>query len=329
MSMSEFCRIKWERAMDLKKKGAFPEAETELKEALDEAPDNLLLKSSLAELCLRQERLTEARILADSILTMDPWHPQAQYVLGEIYFKEAKFQEALECFRRGALNDSRPYILIRIARTLREMTRFKEALDTLDSILESDKTNIYFLREKALIFNRMKQWDKALETYEKVHQLDPNDRFARRQVFNLKGMNRPDKTVIQELEKVVALPSTKDDAHLHGLLGQKLRESGKLKEAAAEFRTAQRLAPDDLYFLKQEGFCLYRLGDYSEATRILGQTFKKDPNDYIARSTLQRAFQNQQNPEGFMALLEEVVEEHPDNMKLKSILKKLKKRSNL
>ncbi len=325
MSLSKFCQIKWERARDLKKKGAYQEAESELKEALDEAPDNFLLKSSLAELYLRQDRITEAGILADAILSSDPQHPQAQYILGEIYFKQEKFGEALQCFRRAAMNDPRPYIRLRIARTLREMRLFKEALETLDSVLINDKDNISFLKENALILSRMKQWNEALLLYEKLRALDPEDSFVRRQVFKLKGMNRPDEVVIRELEKVVDLPSLKDDAQLHELLAQSLKKTGKLKEAAAEFRTAQRLSPDNVYFLKQEGFCHYRLGDYREAACILGQAFKKDPNDYIVRSTLQKTFQHQQNTAGFIALLEEVISEHPHNMKLVGILKKLKK----
>ncbi len=247
-------------------------------------------------------------------------------MLGEIYYREAKLREALQCFRQAALHDSRPYIVLRIARTLRELACFEEALNTLDAILKDDPDNIHFLREKALILNRMKDWDKSLETYERVLQLDHKDRFARRQIFRLKAMNRPEHTVIQELKKVMTLPSTKDDAHLHELLGQELREAGKLKEAAAEFRVARRLKPDNQYFLKQEGYCHYKLGDYSEATRILGQAFKKDPNDYFVRSALQKAYQHLQNPEGFITLLEETVEEHPGNMKLKGILKKLKKK---
>ncbi|MBW1900688.1 MAG: tetratricopeptide repeat protein [Deltaproteobacteria bacterium] len=325
MTLSQFCRIKWEHARDLKKKGRFQEAENELKEALDEAPDNFLLKSSLAELYLRQDRTTEARILADSILSSDAQHPQAQYILGEIYFKQEKFEEALQCFRRASMNDSRQYIQLRIARALREMRRSKEALEILDSSLLNDKENVHFLREKALILNRLKRWDEALELYEKIRELDPEDSFARRQVFRLKGMNRPDEVVIRELKKVVDLPATRDDAHLHGLLGQKLRESGKLKEAAAEYRAAQRLAPDDMFFLKQEGFCHYKLGDYQEAARILGQAFRKDPNDYIVRSTLQKTFEYRQNMGGFISLLEEIINDQPHNMKLVGILKKLKK----
>jgi predicted Zn-dependent protease len=72
MTLSEFCRIKWERARDLKKRGEYQEAERELKAALDEAPKNFLLKSSLAELYLRQDRITEAGILADTIISSDP-----------------------------------------------------------------------------------------------------------------------------------------------------------------------------------------------------------------------------------------------------------------
>ena len=325
MSLSNFTRIKWERARDLKKQGRYQEAERELTEALDEAPNDFLLKSSIAELYLRQDHITEAGILADSILASDPQHPQAQYIRGEIAYKQKEFGDALQYFRSAAMNDTRPYLTLRIARTLRELNRYEEALEILDSVLLKNKEDLYCLREKALILNRMKQWDEALAVYEKVYRLDPEDSFARRQMYKLKGSNRPKETVIRELEKIVSLSSEKDDAPIHELLGQKLKEAGKLQEAAAEFRVAQRLSPDNVYFLKQEGFCHYKLGDYPETCRTLGQAFKKDPDDYIVRGALKKAFQCLQDMDGFIALMEEVIETHPRNMKLLGILKKMKK----
>jgi tetratricopeptide (TPR) repeat protein len=183
MKLSEFCRIKWERARDLKNKGAYLEAEEELKEALEEQPDSPLLNVSLAELYLRQDRLTEARILVEPTLSADPHYPQALYVLGEIFFKEGKLNEALECFRNAFQKDPRPYLIRRIAKTQREMGRYKEALDTLDAALADEREDIRFLKEKALTFNRMKQWDDALEIYEKVQKLDPEDSFVRKEIY--------------------------------------------------------------------------------------------------------------------------------------------------
>jgi tetratricopeptide (TPR) repeat protein len=328
MKLSQFSRIKWERARDLKKKGSFQEAENELKEALEEQPDHFLLKASLAELYLRQDRLLEARILAEAILSTAPQHSQALYVLGEIFFRENNLEEALQCFHQAGQKEPSPYLTLRKARTLRAMRRYKEALETLDSLLVRERENLRFLKEKALVLNRMKQSEEALRVYEKIQDLAPEDAFVRKEVYRLRSLKRPDQQTIRELETVVKMPSKKDDPQIHGLLGQKLKDAGQLKEAAAVFHTAWGLDPNNLFFLKQEGFCLYQLAAFPEAIQALSQTFRKDPNDYIVKSTLKKMYITTKNIDGFVSLIEEVLKDHPHNVKLMGTLKGAKKEAD-
>ena len=53
----------------------------------------------------------------------------------------------------------------------------------------------------------------------------------------------------------------------------------------------------------------------------LSQVFRKDPNDYRVKSTLKRIYTTANNLQGFIALLEDVLKDHPDNVKLVGILK--------
>lgn len=325
MKLSRYAKIKWERAKYLRKRGQYLEAENELKEALEEEPDHFLLRSSLAELYMRQDRLAEARILAEAILSTNPQYSQALYILGEVFFKENRFDQALQFFRQASQKDSRPYLILRVARTLRKIEQYEEALETLDSTLVSERQNSLFLKEKALVLGRMEKWDEALSIYEKLNELDPNDSFIRKEIYRLKGKNRPDEKVIQELKTVVKLPSRKDDPQLHGFLGQKFREAGEFKEAAAEFQVARRLAPNDVFFLKQEGFCYYRLKDYDKAIETLGEALRKDPGDFIVKTSLEKIYATIDNLKGFMLLLEGILKYHPHNVKLMGTLKKVKK----
>ena len=326
MKLTEFSRIKWERARDLKRRGDFQEAEQELKEALEEEPGQLLLKASLADLYLRQNRPREARIIAEAILSLDPQYPQAQYILGEIFFKENSFDQALQCFRHACQKDTKSYLVLRVAMTLRKMERYEEALETLDSVLVGERQNLRFLKEKAVILGRLKQFDKALKIYEKLHELDPTDSFVRKEIYRLKGENRPDDKVIHELKTVVHLSSGKEDPQLHGFLGQKLKKAGKLNEAVAEFQIAFRLDTNNVFFLKQEGFCHYQLKDYEKAIQTLGEAFRKDNNDYIVKKTLEKIYTITQNLEGFTLLLEEILKDNPHNVKLMGTLKRVQKR---
>jgi tetratricopeptide (TPR) repeat protein len=210
---------------------------------------------------------------------------------------------------------------------LQGMKRYQEALETLDSVLVADRENSRFLKEKAMVLNRLKQPGQALNIYEKVRKLDPKDAFVRKEVFRLRGLKRQNQDMIKELETVVSLPSRKKDPQLHGLLGQKLKEAGKLKEAAAEFHAAWDLDPNNTYFLKQEGFCHYHHGGYPEAIETLSEVFRREPNDFRVRATLKKLYTITNNVEGFMGLLEEVLRDHPHNVKLMGILKGIKKKA--
>jgi tetratricopeptide (TPR) repeat protein len=99
---------------------------------------------------------------------------------------------------------------------------------------------------------------------------------------------------------MVKLSSGNDDAQLHGFLGQELKGAGKLEEAAAEFRVAQRLDPNNVFFLKQEGFYHYQRKDYEKAIQTLGEAFQKDPGDYIVKKTLEKIYTTVQILEEFI-----------------------------
>ena len=328
MKLSDYCRIKWERAMVLKKKGAFQAAEKELREGIEEQADHPLLKSSLAQLYLREGRMEEARLLTESILSLDPQYPQALYIRGEVFLKEDKPDEALQCFRQASQKDARPYLILGMVRAFRAMERYEEALEALDTALIGEPGNLSLEKEKAVILNRMERREEALSIYEKVRERDPNDAFVRKEIYRLRGLKHPDETTIRELEKVISLSSRKDDAQLHGFLAQKLKKVGKLEEAAAEFGKAGQLEPDNLYFSKQEGFCRYKLGDYPHAIRLLGEAFRRDPNDFVVKSTLKKMYAKTDRKADFITLIEEVLKEHPHHVKLMGTLKGLKKEAH-
>jgi tetratricopeptide (TPR) repeat protein len=326
VSLSQFCQIKWERAKELRRQGKLGEAEGEILEALDEAPDNPLLKSSLAHIYLRQERLLEAKHLVEEILAEEPLSSQALVVRGEIAFKEKNFLDALQDFRHASQSDPRPYLKLRIARTLRELTRYREALDTLNASLITYRDDPGLLKEKALILNRLQRREEAKELYEKLRTLNPQDPFVQKEILRLKAFSRSDDQVIQELQTVVKIPSKGDNPQLHGLLAQKLKAAGQVREAAAEYRTASQMEPDNPYFSKQQGFCHYMLGEYDEALECLTAAFRRDSSDFYVKGTLEKIYTTQGRLGEFLSLLEEVHLRHPHNVKLLGTIKKLKKR---
>ena len=316
----------FERIRSLKERGKFAEAQEEIQREMEKKPDQPFLKASLADLFLRQDRLAEARIIVDEILSQDPQHPQSLYVLGEIFLKQNSPKEALECFRQAFAREPRDYLVLRSARALKEMNLFAEALEELEKVLVVKPKNFSFLKEKGLVLNKMKRFDQALGAFEKAKEIYPSDSFVNTEILRLKSRARPGDQVVKEFQRVVSMDSKKDDPQMHGLLAEKLKEAGQLKEAAAEYRLASSLDPRNLFFLKQEGFCHYRDKNYPEAIRCLGEALRRDPSDFRARNTLETIYAERGETEKFLSLLEEILRHHPGHKPTLGTIRKIRKK---
>jgi tetratricopeptide (TPR) repeat protein len=314
------------RILSLKKRGRFEEAEREIRLCLGKSPHDPFLKTSLADLYLRQGRLVEGRILVEEVLARNPRHPEALSVLGDCFLKQHSPCKALECYQQACSGDPKPYFVLKSARAFKEMGNFTEALQELDKVLVAKPESLSFLKEKALVLNRMKKFDQALEIFEKINALSSEDLFVKKEILRLRSRRRPETQVLKELQTVIGMESKKGDAQVRGLLAQKLKDAGQVREAAAEYRKASILQPHNPYFLKQQGFCHYRAGNYDEAIQCLSEAFQKDPSDYYVRGALERSYGAMGNLQGLLDLLEETFRQHPEEKSLLGIMKKVRKK---
>jgi tetratricopeptide (TPR) repeat protein len=312
-----------DRIRILKQSKRYSEAEEEIRYELQKTPEQSFLKTDLADLHLRQGRSIEARILIEEVLARDPQHPEALSVLGDLFIKERSPQRALECYRQAYSRDPKPYLVLKAARAFKEMKLFDSALQELEKVLVVKPKNLPFLKEKALILSRMKRFDQALETLEKVKEISPDDPFVQKEIFRLRSRRRPETQVLKELQVVIGMESKKDDAQLRGLLAQRLKGAGMVKEAAVEYKRASNLEPNNPYFLKQQGFCHYRQKEYDQAIHCLKEAFQKDPSDYVVRKTLERSYEVQGDLGGFLTLLEETLLQHPDQKSLLGTIRRI------
>jgi tetratricopeptide (TPR) repeat protein len=206
------------------------------------------------------------------------------------------------------------------------MKLFDNALQELEKVLVVKPKSLPFLKEKAFILNRMKRFDQALETLEKAKEISPDDAFVQKEILRLRSRRRPESQVVKELQAVVGMESKKEDAQLHGLLAQRLKGAGLVKEATVEYKRASNLEPHNPYFLKQQGFCHYRQKEYDQAIHCLKEAFQKDPSDYVVRKTLERSYEAQGDIGGFLTLLEETLLQHPDQKPLLGTIRRIRAR---
>ncbi|MBW1680693.1 MAG: tetratricopeptide repeat protein [Deltaproteobacteria bacterium] len=326
MELDSFSRIKWERARDLRKQGAFREAERELREALLEQPDHPLLKTTLALTLVKQGRHGEAETMAQEVLASHPGDSHALYVLGEIDLHGKRYEKALSHFRRAAEKDQGTYLTLRIAMALRGMNRLEEALDALDNALIRNRRDPFLIREKAVVLNRLGRHREALGIYERLRRDFPGDEVIQKEMIRLKGLGRSEEQNIRELEAALKMPSQKENASLHELLAKKLKARGRLAQALHHYRKAALLQPENPYFIKQEGFCLKEIGRTEEAAKVLARAMMKDPDDFYVTTTLEGIYRKRGDMAAYVELLEKVFEAYPDRFKILGKIKKLRNR---
>jgi len=315
-----------DRIRSLKESRRYSEAEEEIQYELQKNPEQSFLKTSLADVYLRQGRLVEARILIDEVLAREPQHPEALSVLGDLFIKQRSPQKALECYRQAFARDPKPYLVLKTARAFKEMKLFDDAIQELEKVLVVNPKSLPFLKEKALILNRMKRFDQALETLERIKEISPDDAFVQKEILRLRSRRRPETQVVKELQAVIGMESKKDDAQLHGLLAQRLKGAGMVKEAAVEYKRASNLEPNNPYFLKQQGFCHYRQKEYDQAIHCLKEVFQRDPSDYVVRKTLERSYEARDDIGTYLILLEETLLHHPDQKSLLGTIRRIRTR---
>lgn len=325
MVLSKISRIKLERAREFRKKGAYREAEEELREALEEQPDEPDLKLGLAILYLKQKRYPDAMALAEEVLLDFPSNSQALYVLGEVAFHENRFDAAIGYFKKGYQVDPRPFLKLRIAKTLSKMGKNEEALEVLENELLRDPRNIFYLKEKAVVLNRLGRAGEALAIYKELRELRPHDPFVRKEAIRLAGLEKMTQETIRELEVAINMPSYENDPQLRALLAQKLKEQGSLEAAAHHFLKAFELEPFNPYFVKQAGFCYYKMNNLDEAAMALAQALRLDPDDYYVTSTLDKIHTMRGSLEEYLALIEDILSQHPGKKRLMGKVRSLRK----
>jgi Flp pilus assembly protein TadD len=208
------------------------------------------------------------------------------------------------------------------------MKLFDDALQELEKVLVVKPKSVPFLKEKAFILNRMKKFDQALETLERIKEISLDDAFVQKEILRLRSRRRPETQVVKELQAVIGMESKKDDAQLHGLLAQRLKGAGMVKDAAVEYKRASNLEPNNPYFLKQQGFCHYRQKEYDQAIHCLKEAFQKDPSDFVVRKTLEKSYEARGDIGAYLTLLEEILLQYPEQKSLLGTIRKIRTRLN-
>src|SRR5271157_5094090 len=113
---------------------------------------------------------------SSAFIAMEPDHRWAHFCLGVLYQHKGDFDKALDHFGKVHGSDpDDPFVGFEYAETLRKLDRNPEALRVLEKVIERDPGFVSAFYSLGMLYNRMRQRDKAIQVLKRFGELKPQE----------------------------------------------------------------------------------------------------------------------------------------------------------
>jgi predicted Zn-dependent protease len=301
------------------------EAEERAHEALQTFPESAELLALASGIERRLKKLDEARALLDRARRLDPFHEAVVSEAAELAFERRAYREAADGYRE--LVDRKPnrYYYSRLVMAKAKLGLSSEAAAIARAGLEKFPDDPWLLRGLASAEARQGRVAEATAAYEKVLAVEPEDRFAYKELMRLRTGAETPEDAAAALKGLMRTGGRGKNPHLKSLAADRLRKAGKLLEAVHEYEAALELEPGSPYVLAQLGFLQKKLGREDEAVETLARAFVANPTDPYVRRSLEALLKKKNELARFLELVRQALSRHPEAKMLHGIRKRLER----
>jgi tetratricopeptide (TPR) repeat protein len=217
-------------------------AESELEKADALRPGTFEILYNLGQTYLRAGAYSKAEFVLNRALKLKPDSPDTLHLLGQVYSNESRPLDALELLVRGhKIAPENTDIIFLMARVSMSQNYYEDAIPLLESGLALAPQRSDLLAALGESYFMAGKVDKAIETFQKLIELDPS---ARSYVF----------------------------------LGISYRHLGRFDEAKRYLQDGLKLDPHNSACLFNLGFIAERQGDSAQAEAMFQQTLHASPD---------------------------------------------------
>jgi arylsulfatase A-like enzyme/predicted Zn-dependent protease len=252
-----------------------------------------------------------ARIIR-AIIAEDPDITDAHFSLGNIYFKQKKFAEAAEAFKRSLdLKPDDPFAVINAANAYLAMGRFEDGeAFVLDHIERgfADPQLYHVLGNMNVL---QKDYDRAVGFYEQCLTLNPNSAASHNALAAIAIIREDLARAEDHLRSAMALNPKLTNVHYNQ--AQVLEARGDLRAAAEAYRTEIASSPRHFKALFNLARVHRKMGRADDERAALEAAAEAEPDFpltyfYLARIRLNRG----EDYEGAVALVKKGLDLKPD-----------------
>lgn len=235
----------------------------------------------------------EAEKWFEKAVDADSTFSAAQLKLGEIKMALGKVDEAmkvLETSRRFAKKLSTSDELLLKFYEYNLNGDIANVLKTLEEFVAYAPYDIEIRMRLASFYRHLEEYDKAIQEYEAILELDPNRKLAYNELAYIYAGRGDFTTALKKIEKYAELAP--DEPNPHDSHGEILMRSGRLDEAEEHFEAALAIRSDFMTSAENLVNLYSELGDLKQALHYSDESIKyaRSPNEktnsYASRARL-------------------------------------------
>lgn len=253
----------------------------QLEISLEKTPANNAYQAlaSIVNAYLLQAKPDKAVARLNRILGADANNLDARELLGEVYLSQKKYDEAKAEFRKAvAINPKWNQLYRNLAGIEGLRGGFKAAIPVYQEGLKAIPDDIGLLMLLAEAYERTRDVDNAIASYEHILQINPAYQLVRNNLASLLVDYKGDpKSISRAKELTQEFENTKFAPYID-TLGWVYYKSGDLDKSVAFLEQAVKAAPDIAIFRYHLGMAYYKKGNSAQAKLHLARAVTPNAN---------------------------------------------------
>lgn len=190
----------------------YPTAEKFIRLAILEESDNQWYLRQLVDIEKRQKDMEGMTEAYEQLLALDPESEEYRFELTNCYEKTGKYKAALKVLDGIRVSGVDPAVSYRRARIFVKMKKMSKAESEYQNLIDAYPTEKRYLHIMADHYRATGETEKAMNMYEKVLELDPDDSRAGLALANDARSRGSDLVYLDGIKKIISSPAI--DPHI-------------------------------------------------------------------------------------------------------------------
>ncbi|HEB55815.1 MAG TPA: tetratricopeptide repeat protein [Gammaproteobacteria bacterium] len=260
----------------------YVQAREQFREVLERKPAHVDALYAMGLLGLQLKKLDQAQASFEELLKTGKRTSEANFYLGELYEIEKQPQQAIKHYQKVKKNPQRIEAQIRIASLLAGMGKLDAARNQLHRIqAPTPEVQLRLYLAEGELLRAAGRPTEVFDLYtQALEQMPGNARLLYARALVAEKIKRLD-IAIQDLQLI--LKNEPDNIEALNALGYTLVDkTNRLQEGMDYIKKALARKPDDPAILDSAGWGYYRLGKYHQALELLRRAYAKMRDPEIA-----------------------------------------------